>query len=426
MALRTSLSTRLGHQFREHRLTVPWNHRSPGETLEIFAREITPPGGQDFPVLLYLQGGPGFPAPRPVDLGGWLGEALNSHRVILLDQRGTGHSERIDAASPYLDAEHLRLLRADQIVADCEALRQSLGIRRWSLMGQSFGGFCITTYLSTHPESVDFAYLTGGLPSTDAHADDIYRGTFSKLATRHETFYAEIPWAEDRIREICHHLNNTEELLATGEQLSSRRFRTIGSELGRGTGFDALAYLLEEPFREYRGEKRLRSDFLLDIGTRVSFAEAPLYAATHESIYAGTVPGPTAWAAQSISEEIPGFDQNLDPREGEPFYLTGEHIFPWQFDEDPALEPFRRVAEDLAQAEDWAPLYDAAVLAEAGTTCAAAIYVDDIFVPLEHSLRTAQRYRDLRPWITNEHQHDGIRQDGAAIFRRLHSMVQDH
>lgn len=426
MTLRTSTAIRFGHTFREHRLRVPWDHHAPRETLEIFAREIIPAGGENLPTLLYLQGGPGFPSPRPVDPSGWLEAALEHHRVILLDQRGTGHSERIDADSPYLDAAHLRLLRADQIVADAETLREALGIRRWSLLGQSFGGFCITTYLSTHPESVEHAYLTGGLPSTDSHADDIYRATFSKLSTRHEKFYTEIPWAEDRIREICHHLNNSEELLATGERLSSRRFRTIGIELGRGTGFDTLAYLLEEPFREYRGEKRLRSDFLLDVGGRVSFAEAPLYAAIHETIYAGTTPGPTSWAAQSVSDAIPGFAYDLDPREAEPFYFTGEHIFPWQFEEDPALEPFRQVAEELAQAEDWTPLYDAEVLAEAGPVCAAAVYVDDIFVPLEHSLRTAERYRDLRPWITNEFQHDGIRQDGAAIFRRLYQMVREH
>lgn len=426
MTLQTSTSTRFGHTLREHRLTVPWDHHAPRETLEIFAREIIPAGGEHLPALLYLQGGPGFPAPRPVDRSGWLAAALEQHRVILLDQRGTGHSERIDAHSPHLDAAHLRLLRADQIVADAEALREALGIPRWSLLGQSFGGFCITTYLSTHPESVEYAYLTGGLPSIDSHAEDIYWATFAKLSRRHEQFYTEIPWAEDRIREICHHLDNSEELLASGERLSSRRFRTIGIELGRGTGFDTLAYLLEEPFRNHRGEKQLRSDFLADVGQRVSFATAPLYAAIHESIYAGTAPGPTNWAAHRISGMIPGFAADLDPRDADPFYLTGEHIFPWQFEEDPALIPFREVAGELARAEDWSPLYDAAVLAEAAPVCAAAVYVDDIFVPLEHSLRTAERHRDLRPWITNELQHDGIRQEGAAIFRRLYQMVRSH
>lgn len=426
MALQSQTYTRFGHRFREHRLIVPWNHFAAGESLEIFAREITPPGGEDLPVLLYLQGGPGFAAPRPTGLEGWLAEALRNHRVILLDQRGTGRSGRIDETSEHIDPVKLQLLRADQIVADCEALRQALGIRTWSLLGQSFGGFCITTYLSRHPYAVEYAYVTGGLPSTDTHPDEVYRATFAMLANRHEAFYRQVPWAQQRIREICHHLDNSRETLATGERLSSRRFRTIGLELGRGTGFAALAYLLEEPFQQHRGEKRLRGDFLAEVGNRVSFAEAPLYAALHETIYAGTVTGPSNWSAHRLSQEMAGFAEDLNPRSDDPFYLTGEHIFPWQFEEDPALRPFRAAAEKLAQEESFPSLYDAAVLGEAGTTCAAAVYLDDIYVPVEHSLRTAAKFRELRPWITNELQHDGIRTDGAAVFRRLYELVRDH
>lgn len=426
MALVTDTTTRFGHTFRDHTLTVPWNHHQPGAALDIFAREIVPPGGEDLPVLLYLQGGPGSPAPRPVDLTGWLGEALRDHRVILLDQRGTGRSGRIDRNGTPVTFDHLALLRADQIVADCEALRSQLGIRRWSLLGQSFGGFCITAYLSSHPESVDFAYLTGGLPITTGHADDLYRSTFRRLAERHAEFYREVPWAERRIREICHHLEGADERLPTGERLSARRFRTIGDELGRGAGFATLAYLLEEPFHRVDGEKRLRGDFLAEVGTRVSFERAPLYALIHETIYAGTAPGATDWSAHRMREEIPGFGEDIDPNSAEPFFLTGEHIFPWQFDEDPALRPFAEQAAQLAESTDWPQLYDADVLGRAGATVAAAIYVDDIFVPLRHSLDTAAKFRDLRPFITNEYQHDGLRVDGAAIFRRLHRMARDH
>lgn len=426
MTLATHTHTRFGHRFREHTLTVPRDHFTAGPSLEIFAREIIPPGGKDLPVLLYLQGGPGFAAPRPVGVDGWLAEALRTHRVILLDQRGTGRSGRIDDTSGGIDPATLKLLRADQIVADCEALRQALGIRTWSLLGQSFGGFCITTYLSRHPQAVEYAYLTGGLPNTDSHPDEIYRATFTRLAARHEELYRQVPWAQQRIREICHHLDNSQEMLATGERLSSRRLRTIGIELGRGSGFATLAYLLQEPFHRHRGEKRLRGDFLAEVAGRVSFAEAPLYAALHETIYAGTTPGRTNWSAHRIRREIPGFAEDLDPLSADPFYLTGEHVFPWQFEEDPALHPFRAAARELAQEENFPSLYDAAVLGEAGATCAAAVYLDDIYVPVEHSLRTAGRFRDLRPWITNEFQHDGIRTDGAAVFRRLYELVRDH
>mgnify|MGYP000999599815 FL=1 len=56
--------------------------------------------------------------------------------------------------------------------------------------------------------------------------------------------------------------------------------------------------------------------------------------------------------------------------------------------------------------------------------CAAAVYRDDIYVPRELSLATAAVFRDMRVWQTAEHQHDGLRVDGAAIFRRLHGMVR--
>jgi len=51
-------------------------------------------------------------------------------------------------------AEYLRHFRADNIVRDCEALRKFLTAdypdeqKKWSVIGQSFGGFCAVTYLS--------------------------------------------------------------------------------------------------------------------------------------------------------------------------------------------------------------------------------------------------------------------------------------
>lgn len=49
---------------------------------------IVPAGKEDvsLPYLLYLQGGPGFESPRPMEAGGWLKKACEDHRVVLLDQ----------------------------------------------------------------------------------------------------------------------------------------------------------------------------------------------------------------------------------------------------------------------------------------------------------------------------------------------------
>ncbi|MHA2789528.1 alpha/beta fold hydrolase [Corynebacterium sp. S7] len=412
-----------GLSVHEHTIEVPWDRANPAlGTLEVFARELV--ADESLPYLLFLQGGPGNPVPRPAEITGWMAEALKHYRIVLLDQRGTGRSTRIDKAS-LIDDHLYPLLRADSIVADAEDLRKALEIEQWDVLGQSFGGFCIAHYLSVAPESVRYAYFTGGLPAINCHADDVYRATFSKLEARQKEFFAEIPFAEGRVREICHHLDNSDERLPTGERLSSRRFRTIGVGLGRGVGFGDLAGVLEAPFHKVSGEKRLRTDVLADIGERVSFEKAPLYGVIHESIYGGTVPGATAWSAQRVSEELEGFAPDASPTGSGPFYLTGEHIFPFQFEEDPALVPFEEAANQLAYKDDWAPLYSPKVLAEVPTVCAAAVYTNDIYVPRELSFETAETIRDVRVWETSELQHDGIRRAGEEVFSKLYALVRE-
>jgi pimeloyl-ACP methyl ester carboxylesterase len=336
----------------------------------------------------------------------------------------------VDAAVP-LPAEYLTHLRADSIVADAELLRAALGEKPWSLLGQSFGGFCITAYLSRHPEGVAEAFFTGGLPgfAADPHTriDDIYRATYAKTAVRDERFHAQFPGTAHLIRDICRHLETHEEFLADGSRLSSRRFRLTGMNLGRTGGFDTLHYLLEEPFHTVGGEKRLRTPFLLAVADQVRFADAPLYAVLHESIYG--MDRATGWAASRIGNGLPGFTDDLPDAATDPVHLFGEHIRPWLFAEDPALQPWQEVAQLLAAKDDWTPLYDAdalAATAEHGIRSAAAVYLDDIFVPFELSMETASGIGGLRPHVTNRWEHNGLGVDGAALFRTLRELALDH
>ena len=75
----------------EHEFSVPLNHDLPhGPKIKVFAREIADPDGGDRPFLLFLQGGPGFEAPRPTGAPtgpSWLPRALRDYRVLMLDQR---------------------------------------------------------------------------------------------------------------------------------------------------------------------------------------------------------------------------------------------------------------------------------------------------------------------------------------------------
>ena len=79
----------------------------------MFARELADPEGRERPFLVYLQGGPGFEAPRPTRLPngpGWVDRALKDFRVLMLDQRGTGRSTPVGALggmSPTEQADYL-------------------------------------------------------------------------------------------------------------------------------------------------------------------------------------------------------------------------------------------------------------------------------------------------------------------------------
>lgn len=142
--------------------------------------------------------------------------------------------------------------------------------------------------------------------------------------------------------------------------------------------------------------------------TLLSYAAHPLYALVHESIY-GQDARPTAWAAERVRAEFPQFDAAKALAGDGPVLFTGETVHPWMFETDPALRPLRETAGLLAARTDWRPLYDPARLAANEVPVAAAVYHDDMYVDATHSLQTAAAVRGLRPWVTNEYEHDGLR-----------------
>jgi hypothetical protein len=102
----------------------------------------------------------------------------------------------------------------------------------------------------------------------------------------------------------------------------------------------------------------------------------------------------------------------------DPALLTGEHVFPWLFEDFGALAPLREAAELLA-AHEWPRLYDPDRLAANEVPAAAAIYAEDPYVERAFSEETAAHIRGLRPWLTNEYEHNGLRADGERILGRL-------
>jgi pimeloyl-ACP methyl ester carboxylesterase len=406
----------------EHRIDVPLDYRDPdGPTIGLFAREVVAAEHQDRPLpwLLFLQGGPGRPAPRPVRADGWLGRALRTHRVVLMDQRGTGLSTPVTArtahARPAAElAAYLRHFRADSIVADAERLRARItGGQPWETLGQSYGGFVTLTYLSMAPEGLRACYVTGGLPGLAATAADVYARTYPRVADRNAAYYRRYPGDVEAVRRIADYCDRTDVRLPDGDRLTTRRLRLLGQEFGMRDGAAGLHWLLEQAW----DGPDLAHAFRERVMVSTSYADAALFV-LQEYVYGQGQP--TGWAAEAARHHHPAFADDATP-----LLFTGEMMFPWMFSDIAALRPFADAAEHLAAVADWPALYDPARLAANRVPLAATVYFDDMYVDANLSLETARAVDRCRVWVTNEHEHDGLRMAGEAVLGRLMDLAAD-
>jgi pimeloyl-ACP methyl ester carboxylesterase len=408
MAVTTSTP---GLVLTEHEFEVPLDHAQPdGERITVFAREVADPDGTDRPYLVFFQGGPGFEAPRPTrhpTAPGWLDRALRDFRVLMLDQRGTGRSTPVGALpglSAQEQADRLAHFRADAIVRDAEWIRGELGVERWSVLGQSFGGLCVTSYLSLAPEGLREALVTGGLPPIGVRVDDFYRATYARTLERCRRYYERYPGDRARVLALHERLETDDVRLPSGDRLTSRRLRQAGNVLGMSDGAEHLHYLVELPHDS--------PAFRHDVEHVVEFARDPIYAVLHEACLADG--GATRWAAERV---LPAEYAEA------PELFTGEHVFPWMFQDMAALAPLSEAAQLLAERE-WPALYDAEQLAANEVPVAAVVYAEDMYVERRFSEETAARVRGLRMWLTNELEHNGLRVDGERVLGRLLDLVR--
>lgn len=192
---------------------VPLDHANPSSgNLRIFARSVAryeiptttatekeARKREQKPWFLWLQGGPGKAcvAPRATPFINLILD--RGHQILYIDQRGTGLSTPVTAETLELrgdeqkQADYLKLFRADSIVADCEAVRRLLTkdypteLKKWTVFGQSFGGFCAFTYLSKYPEGLREVFTSGGVPPIGQSPDDVYRATFRQVRSHYAT-----------------------------------------------------------------------------------------------------------------------------------------------------------------------------------------------------------------------------------------------
>ncbi len=123
----------------------------------------------------------------------------------------------------------------------------------------------------------------------------------------------------------------------------------------------------------------------------------------------GTV---TDWAAaRTLPEEYA--DRTL---------FFGEHVFPATFADAGDLTAYAAAA-DLLAAHEWPRLYDEDVLSTNTVPGAAAVYAHDAYVDRVLSEQTLADVPGIEAWVTDEHEHDGLRTSGETVLDRLFTMV---
>ncbi|MEE2788911.1 MAG: alpha/beta fold hydrolase [Myxococcota bacterium] len=412
----------------EHCLPCPLNHAVPsGPHINIFARELVSPSHDRLtqPMLLYLQGGPGFESPRPVGRSGWIDHALKTHRVLLLDQRGTGLSAPISPVvlsalgSADVQLQYLTQFRADQIVLDAEMYRRVLlgEDAQWDILGQSFGGFCALHYLSAHPAGLRNALFTGGLPPLSGGPDPVYEALFPRVEARTDAYFERYPADRGVLARLAHYAESHEVFLPSGTRLRGRTLQQLGMLLGASDGFEKLHYCLEQIGPEHHAITRLPYRFRVALDALLPFNTHPIYALLHEAIYCQKAA--SRWSAQRI-RDAHAYAALFTASD---FQFSGEMVFPWMFEDYGELRASREVADAVAEYDAWPSLYDTDALRLNQVPSAAAIYTQDMYVERTLSEETAQAVGAMSTWVTGAHEHNGLRVDGAHILAKLQSMV---
>jgi proline-specific peptidase len=118
--------------------------------------------GRGMPLLL-LHGGPGadhtdfLPALNPL---------ASRYQLVLIDERGSGRSERLQDPRGYT---------LNHMVQDIEQVRKHLRIRQFVVLGHSFGGILAQAYAVRHPRQVLGLVLAGTSSSANSVDRDFRR-----------------------------------------------------------------------------------------------------------------------------------------------------------------------------------------------------------------------------------------------------------
>ncbi len=158
-------------------------------------------GPRDAPAIIYLHGGPGYNSYSFQDI---VGESLSRYRVVYLDQRGCGRS----GALPVND---LSVYTVDAMVDDLEAVRDFLGLDRFTPLGHGFGAVIGLEYARRFPQRTAMVIAVNPW----VHFPELSRTLLEEAARLTDTPLTNIPAdSESRVEKAFSMLNSRDLLTA--------------------------------------------------------------------------------------------------------------------------------------------------------------------------------------------------------------------
>ena len=294
------------------------------------------------------------------------------------------------------------------------------------------------SYLSLIPNPPKICLLTGGIAPMLTNVDEVYTSLRDRVKKRNLKYYDTYPGDVLVVKRIVKRLLEKPASLPSGGILTARRFLQVGIGLGGSpSAFASLHSLFASAFISDEDDDLTRA-FLKNIDSMQSFDDHPIYCLLHESIYvdSNSECAKSDWSAMKAYAPEHDFDCTIstkDEKVREPTLLVGEVVFPWMVDGDYAELSglsMRALAHSLSSKDDWTDIYDPAAMRNALSTvskAAAAVYYDDMYVDFNASMKVTERGNPLEKcavWVTNDYQHSGLRDDGAAIFGKLLGMAK--
>lgn len=387
---------------------------------------------------------------RPPQAYPWTETILDKgYQMLFLDQRGTGLSTPVTASTLQMrggtdvQARYLKLYRADSIVKDCEAIRLALTAdfaeskKKWSIMGQSFGGFCSITYLSFHPEGLREAFLFGGLQPLATSPDPVYKQLYEKVIQRNAAYYEKYPMDIPKVKKILSYLSRFGDgkiKLPSEGSLTRRRFQQLGHYFGAHGGIDTVHDIVLKASYDIDAFGHMTRGTLSQIDRSLPFDDNLLYSILHEPIYCSNENHAPNWSAERLRSQFPEFnleepsaappDSAGNPGD-KPIYFTGEMIYPWMFEDYSELRKVQPVAELVARDSSWGALFDKQQLARNTVPVYAAAYVEDMYVDFELSMETAREIKGCKVFATNVMFHNAVSAKSAEVVKQAFALRDD-